>query len=310
MGSSLRKVSPKKKNEFSKEEIIEEETTQEKKPLKEKEKEKEKEEEEDAGSYFEFEDGTHHSQERVSALNDNPGNLMKSRNLFGSISRKGKKFTSKNNNLFAEIKEFRYQLPDGETISSAKISWPILKNTKIDNKSPVSISHKINYSEIFNEIFRYEFTDKFIETFEEIEVDRNVPLTIEVDGAEHHLDISLAVRDFVYSSQTENYDKYCQAYTNHSNISIEKCIEIPANSSIEIQTNQKMVKNLKIPFTAELVISRRKGKHRFSGESIKSYLKTMNLTNVSVHDFSITTQVNGILTISFGLETLFSVNTL
>jgi hypothetical protein len=303
MGSSLRKVSPKKKNELSqKEEIIEEEPLQEEKPLKEKD--------EEAGSFFEFEDGTHHSNERVSAINDNSGNLVRSRSLFGSVTRKGKKFSSKNNDLFAEIKEFQYQLPDNTTISSAQISWPILKKTIIDNKSPVSISHKINYSEIFNEIFCYEFDDKFIETFDEIELDRSVPLTIEVDEAQHLLDMSSVARDFTYSSQIEKNDKYCQTYTKNSDISIEKCIQIPANSSVEIHTNKKMIKSLKIPFIAEMVISRRKGKNRFSGESIKKYLKTLDLKSVSVNDFSITTQVNGILIISFGLETLFSVNTL
>jgi hypothetical protein len=301
MGSSLRKGSPKKKNEFSQqEEVIEQETFQEKKPLKDRD--------EETGSFFEFEDGTHHSSERVSALNDNPGNLVRSRSLFGSVTKKGKVFSTKNNNILAEIKEFQYQLPDNTTISSAKISWPILKKTKIDNKSPVSISHKINYSEIFNEIFRYEFDDKFIESFDEIELDRSVPLTIEVDGVQHHLDIGLAAREFTTSSQ--NFDKYCQTYTMHSNISIEKCIEIPANSSVEINTDQKMIRNLKIPFIAELVISRRKGKHRFSGESIKKYLKTLNIKIVDVNDFSVTTQMDGILNISFGLETLFAVNTL
>jgi len=297
MGSCITKVSPNKKHQINQyKESINEETVREMEPIKEIE------EDEEVESYLEIEDEPYPQNIGAADMIASPENQIQSCSLFGGRS----KPLRKSNDLYAKISKFSYQLPDNKTLLNSKYSCPIFTKSIIENKAPTTINHKMNYSESSNETFSYEFVDKFMKTLGQIEFDRSVPLIIDLNGVKHRLDISSASQ--IFSTDMTGNDRYCQTFCNYRDISIEKCIDIPPNSNVEIQAYQEKLEKVIIPFSAELVIFRRKGKKEFSGESIKKYFKKLNLTLLSVDEHSITIEVNGNLRASISLETVFTVN--
>jgi hypothetical protein len=145
--------------------------------------------------------------------------------------------------------------------------------------------------------------------FDNVEIDRSEPLFLTLDTVKHQLEIASSVPNNNFPPLRVK-DKRYRTYTKYSNISVEKCIEIPANSSLQIRAYQERLENVVIPFSAELEISRWKGKQVFTGESIKKYLKKLNLTVTNVNDNSIALQVDGKLTASFNLEVVFTLDSI
>jgi hypothetical protein len=203
--------------------------------------------------------------------------------------------------LNAKITAFNYSLPDDNKIQSHLTKVNLISPTYVINNSSSKITHEIENEITLSESLNWKF-DQNLDIFQIVSINKGLPSLIRSNGGFGKIE-----SNFEYKSKSvkTNHD-----LENEREYSVKKTVEIEPNSVLRIEAFVENIEDLEIPFTAVAEITGNDHSGALTGYQILSIINdnlNTNLTIINISENSVSFEVSGQLSATFGLDNKFIV---